>query len=87
MERRLKLSTNKKFYMTFVYGINLEEQRQTLWDSLRQLALSMGDSAWCVLGDFSSVLHHGDRIGGVAVNDGEIREYAECLHHCGFQEF
>ncbi|KAJ8438897.1 hypothetical protein Cgig2_007742 [Carnegiea gigantea] len=55
-----QLSTNKKFYMTFI-------------------ALSTGDNAWCVLGDCNSVLHHGDRIGAVAVNDGEIREYAKCL--------
>ncbi|KAJ8442998.1 hypothetical protein Cgig2_014520 [Carnegiea gigantea] len=40
------------------------------------------------MGDnFNSVLHHEDRIGGVAANDREIREYAECLHHCGLQEF
>ncbi|KAJ8422223.1 hypothetical protein Cgig2_027508 [Carnegiea gigantea] len=40
-----------------------------------------------VLGDFNSVLHQGDRIGGVEVNDGETKDFVECMQHCTLQEF
>ena len=52
----IQLSTNKRFYITFVYGRNLEEQRIPLWDDLKALSQSL-DEPWCVLGDFNSVLH------------------------------
>ena len=48
----LQLSTNKKFFITFVYGRNLEAQRLPLWDTLGSLANNLDDS-WSVLGDFN----------------------------------
>ncbi|KAJ8422865.1 LOW QUALITY PROTEIN: hypothetical protein Cgig2_031642 [Carnegiea gigantea] len=39
------------------------------------------------LGDFNAVLYQGDKIGGVEVTDGEIRDYVNCLLQCGLHEF
>ncbi|KAJ8426938.1 hypothetical protein Cgig2_012898 [Carnegiea gigantea] len=38
-------------------------------------------------GDFNSILHQGDRIGGINVTEGEIKDFAACIQHCGLQEF
>ncbi|KAJ8422261.1 hypothetical protein Cgig2_029104 [Carnegiea gigantea] len=42
---------------------------------------------WCVLGDFNSVLHQGERIGGLDVTDGEVKDFTACIQHCGLQKF
>ena len=34
----VQLSTNKKFFITFVYGRNLKEQRLPLWDNIRAIS-------------------------------------------------
>ncbi|KAJ8453404.1 hypothetical protein Cgig2_008288 [Carnegiea gigantea] len=65
------LSTTKKFFITFVYGRNLEEQRLPLWENTKTISQSL----------------EGDRIGGVEVNDGETKDFAECIQHCNLQEF
>ncbi|KAJ8430287.1 hypothetical protein Cgig2_024719 [Carnegiea gigantea] len=76
----IHLPTNQKF--TFLYGKNLEEQRLPLWENLMALSQTLEDP-WCVLGDFNSVLHQGERIGGLAVTDGEVKDFAACIQHCG----
>jgi len=81
-----QLSTTKKFFITFVYGRNLEEQRLPLWKNIQTISQSLA-GPWSLLSDFNSVLHQGDRIGGVEVNDGETKDFAECIQHCNLQEF
>ncbi|KAJ8427684.1 hypothetical protein Cgig2_027991 [Carnegiea gigantea] len=61
-----KVSTNKKFYITFVYGMNHDQQRQQMWDDLKAISQQMTE-AWCILGDFNAVLHKEDRRGGNAI--------------------
>ncbi|KAJ8439614.1 hypothetical protein Cgig2_020990 [Carnegiea gigantea] len=80
-------STSKKFHLTYVYGRNLEEQRQPLWDALKSITSIVDDAPWSVQGDFNAMLHSGDRIGGVEVTEGEITDYADCLLQCGLHEF
>ncbi|KAJ8432338.1 hypothetical protein Cgig2_020687 [Carnegiea gigantea] len=82
----IHLLTNMKFYITFVYGRNLEDQRIPLWGDLMSLAQSLEDP-WYMLGDFNSVLKLGERIGGVEVTDGETSDFAACIKQCGLQEF
>ena len=57
--KAMQLSTNKQFYITFVYGRNLEAQRIPLWDDLASISINL-DDPWYVLGDFNSVLNPGD---------------------------
>ncbi|KAJ8431134.1 hypothetical protein Cgig2_010067 [Carnegiea gigantea] len=80
------LPTAKNFHITFIYGRNLVNQRLPLWEGLKAIFQSM-DDPWCVLGDFNSILHQGDRIGGIDVTEGEIKDFAACIQHCGLQEF
>ncbi|KAJ8429362.1 LOW QUALITY PROTEIN: hypothetical protein Cgig2_033194 [Carnegiea gigantea] len=80
-----QLSTMKDFYITFVYGANHDQQRRDLWDDLLNIAQSM-DDAWCVLGDFNTVLHMGDRIGGTEIQPHEVKSFRECLNNSELQE-
>jgi len=40
------------------------------------------NEAWCVLGDFNSVLHKEDRIGRADVLDSEMSKFAEWIDVC-----
>jgi len=73
------------FYMTYVYGEKHEGLRASLWQTLRDIEATM-DEAWCVLGDFNSVLYKGDRIEGKAIQDDEIHHFSECIINCGLHE-
>jgi len=53
--KAIQLSSNKQFFITFVYGRNLEAQRIPLWGDLATISINL-DDPWCVLGDFNSVL-------------------------------
>jgi len=37
----------------------------------------MDEIPWCVLGDFNAVVHQGDRMGGLEVNDGENKGFCK----------
>ena len=45
------------------------------------------EEPWCELGDFNSVLHKGEKIGGNEVLDSELKDFSYCLRHSGLQEF
>jgi len=45
------------------------------------------EGPWTLLSDFNSILHKGDRIGGVDVIDRETKNFAECIQHRHLQEF
>ena len=75
----------KKVYLTFVYEANQEGKRRALWEALKNIANNMED-AWCILGDFNSVLHLGDRMGGTDIQDPEIRQFEGCIRACDIQE-
>ncbi|KAJ8419599.1 hypothetical protein Cgig2_000942 [Carnegiea gigantea] len=73
------------FYLTFIYGANQEGQRRLLWEALTATATDM-EEAWCILGDFNSVLHPGDRLGGTDIQDVEIKPFEECINTCEIQQ-
>ncbi|KAJ8420415.1 LOW QUALITY PROTEIN: hypothetical protein Cgig2_018066 [Carnegiea gigantea] len=72
------LPTNRNFFLTLVYGRNMKDQRLPLWEDLGSIAMSLQD-LWCVLGDFNSVLRMSERIGGVGLTEGEIRDFASYI--------
>ena len=43
-----QLSTNKLFFITFVYGMNKQMQRQPLWNDLYAIAHQI-TLAWCII--------------------------------------
>ncbi|KAJ8421316.1 LOW QUALITY PROTEIN: hypothetical protein Cgig2_018730 [Carnegiea gigantea] len=64
-------STNKKFYITYVYGQNQPQQQSPMWKDLLAILESM-NKAWCMLGDFNAVLSEEDRMGGGEVQDLDV---------------
>ena len=82
----MHLPTNKQFFLTLVYGRNLDYQRVPLWEAIESIALSLEDT-WCVLGDFNTVLRLGERIGGVEVTERETRDFTSCINQNGLTEF
>ncbi|KAJ8419773.1 hypothetical protein Cgig2_002904 [Carnegiea gigantea] len=41
---------------------------------------------WCVMGDFNSVLHPGERTGGDEIQSAEITYFSQCLKDCDLYE-
>ena len=80
-----QLNTNKKFYITFVYSMNQEQQRQHLWRDIQTLSQQMTE-AWCILGDFNSVLYKEDRMGGNKIQDQELRDFTNTFEICELRE-
>ena len=64
--RVIQQHSGKIFYITYVYVNSYDALRRVLWDALISLLASM-DDAWCVLGDFNSVLYPQDRRGGTDI--------------------
>ncbi|KAJ8420785.1 hypothetical protein Cgig2_030493 [Carnegiea gigantea] len=75
------LATQQHFHITFVYGRNQEHQRKPLWEELHQISLSIS-GAWCILGDFNSVLFKEDRYGHNEVEDHDIPELTHFMADC-----
>ncbi|KAJ8419338.1 LOW QUALITY PROTEIN: hypothetical protein Cgig2_024013 [Carnegiea gigantea] len=76
-----QMHTHKKFYITFVYGMNQEQLRESLWSDLQALAQHITE-AWCILGDFNSILYKEDRMGGIEVQDHEVQDLSNLLELC-----
>ena len=81
----VQLSIHRKFFITFVYGMNQEQQRMPLWIDLHALAQQI-DEAWCILGDFNLVLYKEDRMGGNEIQEHEVYDFANLLDICELQE-
>jgi len=79
------VSTLEKFFITYVYGFNLAQERLALWADLKDIATYTSE-AWCILGDFNAILHPEDRMGGTEVTDPEIKDFADCMFNCELQE-
>ena len=72
------INNKKKFYITFVYAFNKEEDRKTLWADLSRLN---SKDPWVVLGDFNAILDPGDRVGERshnAVSEGFLQVFQNC---------
>ena len=71
----------KKFFVTFVYDANQDGERRLLWEALKELTTEM-EERWCILGDFNSVLHPGDSLGGTDIQAAKIRPFEEYITSC-----
>ncbi|KAJ8444596.1 hypothetical protein Cgig2_013875 [Carnegiea gigantea] len=78
---RIWHATRKRFHITFISGHNHESQRQPLWEALHQISLST-HGAWCLLGDFNTILSKEDRYGGNHVEDHHIQELTNFMANC-----
>ncbi|XP_062100591.1 uncharacterized protein LOC133806516 [Humulus lupulus] len=67
-----EVRTNKKFYVTFVYGRNTIEERRQLWNDLA--GLFVPNTPWLVAGDFNAVFEVTDRVGGRGITAMELED-------------
>ncbi|KAJ8429998.1 LOW QUALITY PROTEIN: hypothetical protein Cgig2_033923 [Carnegiea gigantea] len=67
------VSTNKRFYITFVYSMNQQQQQLSMWKDLHELSESINE-AWSVLGDFNAILSKEDRGGGNEIQESDINK-------------
>ncbi|KAJ8430000.1 hypothetical protein Cgig2_033925 [Carnegiea gigantea] len=72
------LMDQKMMYITYVYGDNSKTMRRQLWEDIEAISIHMS-TPWGVMGDFNSVLHPNERLGGNAIEEGDIRDFAKCL--------
>ncbi|KAL2942485.1 Complement C1q subcomponent subunit A [Bienertia sinuspersici] len=61
----VQLMNGDSFFLTSIYGFNGKIEREPLWEGLQRLHSSIGNSPWCVTGDFNAVMNKQDRIGAV----------------------
>ncbi|XP_019233350.1 PREDICTED: uncharacterized protein LOC109213958 [Nicotiana attenuata] len=60
-------------------------ERRGLWEYLESQRV-VCNSPWMVVGDFNSVLHMEDRIGGNPVSMPEVVDFITCVENCGLIE-
>ncbi|KAK9755357.1 hypothetical protein RND81_01G019300 [Saponaria officinalis] len=77
-------ATNRKFYVSVVYGSNNAAERMSLWDSLSTFAATVG--AWIVMGDFNVVRYDHERISHVPPNSSDLLEFNSCILDCGLMD-
>ena len=65
--------------------MNFSDKRQQLWDALLSLSQQI-HGAWCILGDFNSVLYKEDKTRGYEIADAEVQELRTFLDVCELQE-
>ncbi|KAJ8435058.1 hypothetical protein Cgig2_015563 [Carnegiea gigantea] len=78
-------STSKQFYLSTVYGMNHKSQRQHLWNDLITVSHNLA-SAWCIIGDFNTILAKEDRIEGNEVQESDVRELNSLIDECTLHE-
>ncbi|KAJ9536637.1 hypothetical protein OSB04_un000186 [Centaurea solstitialis] len=66
-------------FVSFVYGANHGQMRQSLWSGLQKFRAILGAKPWVILGDFNCLLFPHDALGGTSRRNGDMAEFASCL--------
>lgn len=73
------------FMLTYVYSFNVKEERRDFWSTL-QTTLYSNTKPWLILGDFNSILHLEDRLGGNPISWTKIVDFSTCVENSGLME-
>ena len=73
----IKLFSQKVFYLIIGYGFIKEQLRKSSQASLVKIA-NHTQEAWCIIGDFNSVLSLIDRMRSNDVIHAEIHDFKKC---------
>ncbi|XP_074278320.1 uncharacterized protein LOC141601913 [Silene latifolia] len=76
---------NISFFFTMVYGFNKDREREPLWASLGLISRDI-DTAWLVGGDFNSLMHLNERVGGSEVTWSDISPMRQMVDQCDLME-
>ncbi|XP_062089719.1 uncharacterized protein LOC133796261 [Humulus lupulus] len=72
------------FLVSFVYALNDEKGRVSLWSDLKEIA-AMSRGPWLILGDFNDILSAEERIGGKS-KQAILGAFKECVESCGVED-
>ncbi|XP_060210448.1 uncharacterized protein LOC132637368 [Lycium barbarum] len=73
------------FRVSIVYAYNTREERRELWDEIEMQSIACL-KPWLLLGDFNSVLHMDDRLGGNPVTLPKVTDFQNCINTSGLLE-
>ncbi|XP_074266778.1 uncharacterized protein LOC141590062 [Silene latifolia] len=76
--------SQKVVHITFIYGSNDGDERESLWDELRQLASFTID--WIIMGDFNIVKEMEERLGPNPPSLAEVLAFNKCLLDCNLDD-
>ncbi|XP_074290425.1 uncharacterized protein LOC141617144 [Silene latifolia] len=76
---------NITFHFTIVYGLNKDKERESLWEDLGLIRNGV-TSAWMVCGDFNSLMHLDERVGGTTVSWNEVMPMRDMVAKCDLVE-
>ncbi|XP_074299820.1 uncharacterized protein LOC141630990 [Silene latifolia] len=76
---------NINFHFTIVYGLNKDKERKSLWEDLGLIRNGV-TSAWMVCGDFNSLMHLDERVGGTTVSWNEVMPMRDMVAKCDLVE-
>ncbi|XP_057246809.1 uncharacterized protein LOC130589545 [Beta vulgaris subsp. vulgaris] len=77
------LNGGKKFFCSFIYGLNSRQERMDLWKDLKDI--KMNDAPWVIMGDFNSIMRTDERV-GQPVRTREIMDMLQCMEECNLNE-
>ena len=74
------LDSQQSFLASFVYGMNSDLERSTLWAELSTFSQSAHSQPWIVLGDFNSMRFPSEKVGGDISWDSAMESFNICCH-------
>ncbi|KAG7551463.1 Zinc knuckle CX2CX4HX4C [Arabidopsis thaliana x Arabidopsis arenosa] len=73
------------FFLSCVYGDPDNSLRSVVWERLKRIGIGRRDR-WCMVGDFNSILHNGEKVGGPRRSDSCFKPFSEMLEICEMTE-
>ncbi|XP_043697190.1 uncharacterized protein LOC122647970 [Telopea speciosissima] len=68
-----------------VYALNSLEGRMELWREISGIASGVVEP-WAVMGDFNTVRHQNEKMGGDAIHQGVVDEFNSCIFNSGLAD-
>ncbi|XP_009103419.1 uncharacterized protein LOC103829502 [Brassica rapa] len=73
------------FSMSFVYGEPGYRGKEIVWERLMRYGVNR-KGCWGWVGDFSEILHNGEKIGGPSRSEGSFESFRDCVRVCEMVE-
>ncbi|XP_020266987.1 uncharacterized protein LOC109842532 [Asparagus officinalis] len=62
-----------------IYGLNHIEGRKDLWNELRIIQNSIGNSPWLLCGDFNSIISNDEKLGGSLLTEADFKDFNDFI--------
>lgn len=81
----LQMQKGMIIHITTVYGLHSISVRGQLWEDIKRLS-SQTNGPSLIMGDFNSILSTEDRLVGIQVQMGEMKDFKECVNQCNLSK-